>query len=258
MLETTQLTPWSFDKQDPVMIWESMFRWLNSGGRLQPLLQDYLQDRLVVSAALAAGLTIVSEDVQLAADRFRQANHLSSAEDTHRWLADQQLSLADLEERLETELLITKFQQHLLDEQGEEYFQAHRAKYDRARLRRLVAPSEGAACEYLCRVTQEGASLAELARDHDVDPTARGLRGELGLVARWQMPIGVADAVFAAAPGAIVGPIATPQGFALYQVDEILPAKLDEATADRIREELFQAWVQQRLANIRIDLSGLA
>lgn len=205
-----------------------------------------------------ASQSITNAELQLASNRFRLANGLSSAEATNRWLEDHQLSLADLEERLEAELLIEKFQQKLVDQRGKSHFEANRARYDRARLRRLVAPSEGAAREFLCRVRDEGANLAELARDHDIDPTARGLRGDLGVVARWQLSAAVAEAVFAAQPGTVVGPLPAGKGFALYLVEELLPAEMDDATTARIREELFDAWVRQKLKIVRIDLSGLA
>jgi parvulin-like peptidyl-prolyl isomerase len=44
----------------------------------------------------------------------------------------------------------------------------------------------------------------------------------------------------------LVGPVATPEGFALVVVEERRPAELDAATRQRIQDELFDAWLAGR------------
>lgn len=253
-IETTNLERSEFVN---TQLWPRFARWLHRRDQLRSLLTLFTVEQNVINVAASIGLRAMDNELQQAVNRFRMANGLSSAAATQRWLVERQLSAPDLEDLLESELLIEKFQQHLLNQHGQAHFDANRSRYERTRLRRLVASSEGAAREFMCRVRDEGVSLAELARDYDIDPTARGLRGDLGVVARWQLPAAVAEAVFAAKPGNLIGPLPLRKGFALFQVEELLPAELDGVTTDKIRQELLDAWTRQRMANVRIDLSGL-
>lgn len=230
---------------------------LHRRGQLVPLLRQTLAEKISLSAARDAGLSVSSEELQRAADRFRQRNGLHQADATNAWLAEQSLTLADLEAVFECDLLIDKFRDHLFALQGTAHFEANRARYCRVRLRRLAVPSEEAAREMLLHVTEEAADLAELARQHDLDPAIRAVDGDLGTLARWQLTPSVAEAVFAAYAGQVVGPLASGLGFLLLRVEEQLAAELDGPTSRRVRQEVFDGWIRARLADVRLDLTGL-
>jgi parvulin-like peptidyl-prolyl isomerase len=60
----------------------------------------------------------------------------------------------------------------------------------------------------------------------------------------------VAEALAGAKPGELVGPVGTPHGLVLLVLDECRPAELDEATRQRIQEELFQGWLADRMKEV--------
>ncbi len=172
------------------------------------------------------------------------------------WLAAQALTLDDFEAGLENALLVERFKDHLAREQAAGHFEANRDRYAQARLRHIVVASEGAARELLALLRDEGADFAELAREHSLHPS-RSAGGDLGLVPRAALAPALAEAVFAARAGDVVGPFPTEMGFQLVAVEALVPGTFDEPTAAAIRKELFDAWLAERLRDARIDLSCL-
>src|SRR5438876_1118506 len=82
---------------------------------------------------------------------------------------------------------------------------------------------------------EAGGAARALARQLSVHPPrSAGVR--LGLLLRRTLPPAVAEAVFAAKDGALVGPIATPQGFSLFVVEKLLPATLDAGLTAQLRK----------------------
>lgn len=215
---------------------------LHRRARLRPLLQEAVVEQFLADHAARAGLTVAAEELQQAADDFRRRQGLTSAEATHAWLARERLSAQDLEDALERDLLIAKLRERLTAERVPDHFAAHKAGFDRARLRHVVLPRQDVARELATQVREEGRDFDELARQH-----VPGYRGATGWVRRRQLPPPLADAVFAAAPGEVVGPVATGDGFHLALVEEVRPAELDADTAALVREELFRAWLSERL-----------
>jgi peptidylprolyl isomerase len=232
-------------------------RFLKLRRRLLPLLYEATAERLVLAAARDAGLTVATDELQHAADHFRHRHGLGSAEHMRHWLAREGLSVADFESALERDLLTVKFRLHLTQPRLADHFAASRDRHAQAQLRQIVVASEEVARELLIHITAEGQDFAELARAHSLHTPSRLAGGSLGLVPRHALPAAAADAIFAARPGAVVGPFAGGEGFHLFLVESLHEAALDDATAAVIRQELFDAWLKDRLRDIRIDLSWL-
>jgi hypothetical protein len=96
-------------------------------GRLRPLVFEALAERLVVEQARQAGLSVTTEEVPAAAGVFRRGQGLTSAADTHAWLAQHGQSVDDFEAGLEAPLLAARLKQHRTAGQVDEHFAAHPA-----------------------------------------------------------------------------------------------------------------------------------
>ncbi len=85
--------------------------------RIQGLFQEALADvvgrKIAVAAAKKAGFEVTPKALQKAVDAFRAGHALHKAKDTHDWLAARGLSQDDLEEFVETNLLIAAFMDQL-------------------------------------------------------------------------------------------------------------------------------------------------
>lgn len=97
------------------------------------------------------------------------------------------------------------------------WYRAHQAEYTQeVRLQHIVVNSREDAEEIL-DMLNSGASFEQIARQRSVDPTGtRG--GELGYLGKGGMNPAFESFAFAAAPGTVVGPVATTFGFHVVKV----------------------------------------
>ncbi len=226
---------------------------LRRQGRLQALLRTAAIEQLLVSGAEQAGLSVSAEQLQQAADAFRRRQGLASTEQFQAWLAGQGRSLLDFEASLERDLLIDQLKDHLTRERIPAHFAANQAGYACAGLRLILTPRQDQAREVLMQIREEGRDFAELAREQSLH-SSRFQGGWLGLVRRRQLPPAMAEAVFAARQGDLVGPLAAVAGFHLFLVESIAPAELDAQTMALIRHELFDAWLADTLKSVPMIL----
>src|SRR5262245_41056765 len=82
-------------------------------GQFDRLLDQAIEDAVVAEVARAEGITVSDEELQAAADSFRQARGLQKASRTQSWLAERRLSVEDLQAFVERPLLRRKVAEHL-------------------------------------------------------------------------------------------------------------------------------------------------
>jgi parvulin-like peptidyl-prolyl isomerase len=225
-----------------------LLEWLRTQGRLAPLVREALAAQLVREQARKADLSVTAQELQAAVDHWRRRHGLYSAADTQAWLAAQGLSVDDFEARLEQDILAAKLRSHLTGAEVDGHFTAHQADFDRLRLALVLVPREDLARELASQVREEGRDLADVARE-------QGLHLERGEKLRKELKGPLGTALRSAEVGQLVGPVGTPQGFALVVIEECHPAKLDGATRQRIQDELFEGWLAARLREATLNLS---
>ncbi len=151
------------------------------------------------------------------------------------------------------------------------HFDAHRADFvtpERVRAREILVATRAQA-DALRRQLDAGADPAALAREHSIRTGAASRDGDLGPVTRSQLGA-LADPVFEAAPGAVVGPVEVAGRFVLVVRGETVapqPMTFDHARPD-VRAALEGEFAQRRLAQaldalraripVRVDRDVLA
>lgn len=126
------------------------------------------------------------------------------------------------------------------------YFEANEDRFQRdeqRHARHILVPfgddeaaAEALAAELVTRV-QSGESFEALAREYSKDGGTAEQGGDLGTLTRTQLPDALGDAIFAAAEGAIEGPVKSDFGFHVIRVDEVLAA--GPVPMDMVRGELM-------------------
>lgn len=216
--------------------------------QLPELLEKVLRQKLVLERARGEEVTATDEELQQAADAFRQENNLLRSDETEQWLGDHFLTLKDFETRLERQIIHRKLAEKVVPPHHiERHFAEHRTEHDKARLAHILVEREGVAAELLTQIQDEGSDFAELARKYSIDTGSRGAGGALGLVERKSLPPAVESAVFTARAGDLVGPVKSEHGYHLIRVEELHLGTLDDATTERVREELFTEWLSQQV-----------
>jgi parvulin-like peptidyl-prolyl isomerase len=231
---------------------EELLASLRRSFRLKPLVLEALAEKLIRRACQEAGLAVSTEELQQAANRFRQQQGLRTIDTTNAWLEHNGLRVFDLEAMLEQTLLAAKFRNHLAEGLLETHFAANADRYVRARISYFTVPTEGLARELLARIRDDGADFAELARQHAGSEAATHR-----VVMRADLPTNLADLVLRARPDSVTEPVPGPGGWRLFHVHERLPAQLDELTAVRIRHDILAGWLGARLAHVSLDSSFL-
>ncbi len=223
---------------------------LHRHGRLKPLIREVLAEQLVFEQGQKEGLSIEAEELQAAADAFRQSKGLHTATDTLAWLADQGLSVESFEWGLEEALLIDKLKQHLTANRVEDYFSRHHSELEELSFVLVIVGRDELARELASQVRDEGHSLAEVAREN-------GLQVEHLKLFRKQIYGPLAEALGSAKAGELIGPIGIQQGFGLILLEERHPAQLDWATRKRIQNELFASWLSAQIEEATFNLAIL-
>jgi len=109
------------------------------------------------------------------------------------------------------------------------------------------------------RVRKNPASFAEIAKKESQDPGSAAQGGDLGFFARGAMVKPFEDAVFAAKPNEILGPVRSPFGFHIIRLTDIHPAKV-KSFADaspEIEATLRKGNAQRKLADMIETFSNL-
>jgi peptidyl-prolyl cis-trans isomerase D len=98
----------------------------------------------------------------------------------------------------------------------------------------------------VAQIARTGADFAELAAKHSQDPGSKDGGGDLGWFARGRMVKEFDEAVFAAKPGEIVGPIRSQFGFHIIRVEGFRPAH--QRPFEEVEEQVRFAVVEGRAA----------
>ncbi len=229
---------------------EDIFASLHRRGQLLPLFRGVAMEAIIEHAARKVGLTVSDQELQAASEELRRHLGLQSAEKTLQWLAEERLSVEQLERRVELDVLTEKLKNHLLERFGEERFHSNIGTWAPVKLRRMILSSLSEARELQVQIQEEGADFATLASRQSLDPHDRQTGGDLGVILRQSLRTAVAEAVFSVGSGDITLPIHGPEGYELYLVDGFPAPIFDDMTQSAIREELFRSLISLQLSDM--------
>jgi putative peptide maturation system protein len=212
-----------------------------------------LMDRLVNVCLVQEALdedpvTLSDADLQRAMDGFRRAHKLYKAEDTQLWMERTGMTPERLEWLVASAARVGKLRDRVSAGRVEEYFAHHRDEFAVAFIARIVLPAEKDARQTYERIRAGEVDFYEAARRRFLAaPRREPPPGDVfTVVQRGPTDPELAAAVFAAAPGALLGPLRTDGGYAVVRVLSIEPACLDGPTREAIQEILFEEWLERR------------
>lgn len=212
----------------------------------------FVHRMLIRQLAGREGIAVSQEDLQHQVDEWRYKYRLERVEDTDAWLAQRGITFQDVVAEVEFQRL-----EHLLSVQVsrdriEPFFVQHRMDFDEADVCWIFVHSDSVADELSLQMRDGGADFYALARAHSEDEATRPAGGYLGRLRRGQLPKGISPRVFALSEGEALGPEKVPGGYALYALQRVFPAALDDRVRKEIRKRLFQQWLQREMRNAEI------
>jgi parvulin-like peptidyl-prolyl isomerase len=219
-------------------------------------LEDAIRGALIRHGAAEHGIAASRNELQSAANAFREKHRLLKAENMMQWLEDRRLSVTDWQGVVEEEVLAEKIKLTLFRPKVATYFAEHKLEFDVASIGRILVANEGLARELILQLIEEGASFEDLARRHSTDSKTKDLGGYAGRVTRKDLGPAASSAVFGAQAKATLGPFRSGKDVHIYRVIELHPSVLDDATQERIENVLFEEWLNKarEAAGVEIPL----
>jgi parvulin-like peptidyl-prolyl isomerase len=210
--------------------------------RLRFLLQ-LVEEMIILRRADELHLEISPQELDEAVLDFKKDYPETAFEDL---LFKQAVPFEAWKERLKRRLLVEKvIRKELLNEDSatpeeiKDYYDKHREEWshgEEVRAHHILVPSEGLAKKVLERL-QNGHDFATLSRLHSLAPEALD-GGDMGYVARGQLPSSLEEPLFDLEPGDVSSVIQTPYGFHIFCVVEKRETRVPniEACIERIRQ----------------------
>jgi foldase protein PrsA len=164
-------------------------------------------------------------------------------------LKQQGLTEQDVQGILRQNLVVEKAvapQVHVSDSDVKSYFDKNHALFDKpeqVRARHILVADAKTAQTVLGKL-KSGGKWDDVAKQYSTDPSTKDKGGELGFFGRGQMVPQFQDAAFNAKVGQIVGPVKSPFGYHIIQVEEKKPAQ--KATFSNTKDQIHQQLVQQQ------------
>jgi len=235
------------DFSQPLIEASEIIELLRQELQLKTFTQKVLQKKVIEKAARERGLTVTPEEIQVVGDQLRREKRLEKAADTIAWLADQMISVEDLEAGICDRLLTQKLAEHLFSKEVEKIFVQNKLQFDQIILYQIVVAKPQLAQELFYQIQEGEISFFDAAHLYDIDENRRHLCGCEGKVYRWGLKPDIAVAVFSAQPGEVIRPIQTDRGYHLCMVEKFLPAELTPQRYQEILHNLFNEWLSNEV-----------
>jgi parvulin-like peptidyl-prolyl isomerase len=217
-------------------------------GIIPELFRGILRRQVIEQQAAQAGIVPSTEELQVAADKFRMVNQLETAEATWKWLQTNFLSVDDFEHLVAHSLTREKLAQHLFGDKVEHFFHQNLLEYSGATIYEVVLEDRELAMEIFYSLQEGDLTFADVAYQYIRDPELKRRGGYIGTVGRKQLRPEISAAVFAAKPPQLIKPVVTAVGIHLIQVEEIVQPRLDDNIRQRILIDLFDRWLEEQIA----------
>ena len=212
-------------------------------GLLLPLL------RQTVIAAAVESIELSSEEQQQALREWCARHGLRSPEALQAHLLVHALSEADAAWQAELPLRIEKHCEIHFSHRAEQRFLARKGQLDQVVYSLLRVEDPALARELYLRIAEGETDFAALAAIFALGPE-RSTRGVVGPLPLLQAHPRLAQALRTSRTGQLLPPLNIEQWWLVVRLEQLQPASFDDAMRQRMAHELFDAWVEEDVAQM--------
>lgn len=229
-------------------------RYLQTAGKLQGFIGDILRQYVLErELETRTDLDVNPALVEQAVVDFRLQNKLTEPQAFQDWLARNGSTYEVFHKQILGSFKLEKLKAQLAEARLQEYFIERKLMLDRVVLSRIVVDSQEMAEELKSQIA-EGGSFEELAREYSKSDD-RVANGMMGPVSRGAMPDVLRAAIDSVQPGAIVGPVPIENYWALFRLEQVLPATLEDNQLKQVMQtELFDRWLAEKIQAMTVKL----
>jgi len=200
---------------------------------------------VVVDAAIA---DCECTEAELAAqlERIYAQAQKSTSEEREAWLSSRGLTPAQMQEAAARQVRVEKFKQQTWGAKVEAYFLTRKASLDRVLYSIIRVQDAGLAQELFFRIQDNPQAFAELARQYSQGSESH-TGGLIGPVPLSTPHPAIAKTLLVSKPGQLWPPTRLAEWHVLVRLEKFFPAQLDDATRRQLIDEMFEAWVKDRV-----------
>ncbi|MBD1843753.1 peptidylprolyl isomerase [Cyanobacteria bacterium FACHB-63] len=239
--------------EDSLSLRDSL-RYLQTSGKLQGFIGDILRQYVIETEVKNRDdLDINPAVIEQAVVDFRIQQQLTDPKQFQEWLNRNGLDYTAFHQQISTNFKNEKLKILATEPKLQEYFIERKVFLDRVVLSRIIVESKELADELKLQIG-EGERFEALAREHSIadDRIANGM---MGPVSRGTMPDEVRAVIDSANVGDIVGPIELENRWALFRIEEVIPATLDnQQLKQMLTTELFDRWIAEKIQKMTVKL----
>lgn len=210
--------------------------------RRHNLLQQLVQRQVVAEAV--AGEEVAPEALQQAREQFLRQNGVDSAESLQAFLLNNGLSEDDLAWQIALPLRIRAHCNEHFRHKAEAHFLSRKNQLDRVVYSLLRVKDPFLARELYLRIEAGEASFADLAAQYAEGPEKQ-TNGIVGPVPLTQAHPALAERLRTTGAGVLMEPFQIAEWWLVVRLESYTPASFDEATAERMADELFNQWARE-------------
>jgi putative peptide maturation system protein len=219
----------------------------------QPVLRNLVDSCLIRQALMKEPISLDDQEMQRALDDFRRGHGLLTPEATLAWMVQRGISQDQLEQLVMDSATMARLKQRVAAGRVERYFEEHPGEFDLIRFA-IIEHDDAPYIEELHRRLLDGGKFYEVAQEHYFgNGGSNSSASFFSCRCRDELPVGLANTLFAAEPGEIVGPVSTAGGTAIFHVLGRTTGQLDDAVRARIEKLLFEPWLTELRSAARIE-----
>ncbi|MGF1567046.1 MAG: peptidylprolyl isomerase [Nodosilinea sp.] len=248
---TTQ--PFLYVDEEPITC-DQVLAYLEASGQLATFLEEVLSQHAITKEFEQNSELLASEESpEILLSKFRQRQNMTDDAVFAAWLDHNDLEAEELDPGLRQQHAMQQLIQAVSAPGLTDYFNAHQDELAQVYLSSIVVRDEVQAQELYDQITDSLARFEDLAQAHSL-ADSHTLGGALPPIAKADLPAEISEAIAAAEPGQVIGPLALDQQWCLFRLEKIVPAKLDAETQTQLQAELFQQWLAERVNAMTVKL----
>lgn len=239
--------------EQPIYLGKAL-QYLQATGRLdefigdilhQYILEQELTNRSEIAPSSAAIERVITD--------FRLQNQLNAPDQFNEWLSDQGMDYDAFRQQIAMNLQIEQLKVQVTQPKLQERFIERKLFLDQVVLSRIVVGDRDMA-EELSHQISEGSRFEQLAQEYSITDD-RIFNGMMGLISRGSLPDDIRAAIDSAQEGDVVGPLPLDVNWALFRIEKVLPASLDNPQVQQLlRDELLEEWIGEKLQRMEIEV----
>ncbi len=233
---------------------EQAVKYLQASGKLAQFVGDILRQYVIEQEILTrTDLDISSALTEQTIIDFRLQNQLTDPQIFQEWLSKNGNDYATFHASVTRNFQLDKLKAVITEPNLPEYFIERKIYLDRVILSRILVDNLELGEELQTQI-EEGGSFEQLAREYSIGDD-RIVNGMMGQISRGTMPDILRASVDVANPGQLIGPIELEGRYALFRVEQHLPASLEDIQLKQaLQNELFEKWLAEKIQKLTVKL----